>query len=120
MKLILACLIMGISDALSSDGKCRILSLRGGGVHGAFEAGVLKAMVELMPPDELKYEYVSGVSIGAINASIFSAYDLGDEKNAVDDIYGYYDGRSSSDAFEIYPLWSWFTKSSVTDNTMFR
>jgi predicted acylesterase/phospholipase RssA len=31
---------------LSPDGKCRILALRGGGVHGVFEVGVLKAFVE--------------------------------------------------------------------------
>ena len=114
-------MLSGISEALSPDGKCRILSLRGGGVHGAFEAGALKAMVELMPPEELRYEYVSGVSIGAINASLFSTYDIGDEKRAVEDMRKYYDGRSSDDAYKIYKNpFSWFQKDSITDNTGFR
>ena len=65
------------ANALQKDGKCRILSLRGGGVHGAFEIGALKGLVDNMPPNEVMYEYVAGVSIGAVNASIFSTYPPG-------------------------------------------
>ena len=65
------------ANALQKDGKCRILSLRGGGVHGAFEIGALKGLVDNMPPHEVMYEYVAGVSIGAVNASIFSTYPPG-------------------------------------------
>ena len=38
-------LITGVCS-LSPDGKCRILALRGGGVHGSLEVGVMKALVE--------------------------------------------------------------------------
>ena len=72
------------SHALSKDGKCRILSLRGGGIHGAFEIGVLKGLVDSMPPGELEYEYVAGVSIGAYNASILATFPIGKEKEAID------------------------------------
>ena len=57
--------------------KCRIISFRSGGVHGAFEAGVLKALTDFMPPHDLHYDYVAGVSIGAVNASIFATFDYG-------------------------------------------
>ena len=56
-------------EAKKTDGKCRILSLRGGGIHGAFEVGVLKALVDNMPPEEVRYDYIAGVSIGAYNAA---------------------------------------------------
>ncbi len=54
---------------LSADGKCRVLALRGGGVHGSLEVGVLKAFVENLDPIDVQYDIVSGVSIGALIAS---------------------------------------------------
>ena len=72
-----------LAHGLSKDGKCRILSLRGGGVHGAFEVGVLQALVDNMPPEEIEYDIVAGVSIGAYNASLFSIFPQGKEKDAV-------------------------------------
>ena len=69
---------MGIlANADKSDGKCRILSLRGGGVHGSFEVGVLQSIVDMMPSNDIKYDYVSGVSIGALNAAIFALFEPG-------------------------------------------
>ena len=68
----------------NEDKKCRILSLRGGGVHGAWEVGVLKALVDIMPPGEIEYDHVAGVSIGAYNASVIATYPIGSEKEAVD------------------------------------
>lgn len=64
--------------------KCRVLSFRSGGVHGAFEAGALKALTEFMPESELHYDYIAGVSIGAVNASIFATFDFGKEREAAD------------------------------------
>ena len=69
-----------LTAALSSDGKCRILSLSGGGVHGSFEVGALWALIEHMPPQEVIYDYVNGVSIGAINAAAFALFPPGEEK----------------------------------------
>lgn len=54
---------------LSADGKCRVLALRGGGVHGSFEVGVIKAFVEKLDPIDVQYDIVSGISIGALIAS---------------------------------------------------
>ena len=59
-------------NALGPDGKCRVLALRGGGVHGAYEVGVLKAFTEF-----LNYDYISGVSIGALNTAVFAMYPPG-------------------------------------------
>ena len=70
--------LFSVSDAKKSDdGKCRILSFRGGGVHGSYEVGALKAIVEGMAADEIRYDYVSGVSVGALNASIFATFAPG-------------------------------------------
>lgn len=68
--------------SLSADGKCRVLVLRGGGVHGSYEVGVFKALIESLDPIEYAYDVISGVSVGAINGAILSFYETGDEINA--------------------------------------
>ena len=54
MKFIIATLLSLVS-ASESD-YCRVLALRGGGTNGAFEIGVLKKMVEYLPPSDLAYD----------------------------------------------------------------
>ena len=70
---------MPVIRALSADGKCRILSFRGGGVHGSWEAGVIKGIFENMPAEEIQYDIIAGVSIGAVNASILATFPKGEE-----------------------------------------
>jgi predicted acylesterase/phospholipase RssA len=75
--------VIAAAKALGPDGKCRVLALRGGGVHGAYEVGVLKGFTEFLDPIDINYDYISGVSIGAINTAIFAMYPPGHEKDAV-------------------------------------
>lgn len=53
--------------------------MRGGGTRGAYEVGVLKGFLDHLPPEELQYDVVVGVSIGAINSAVFALYDKGNE-----------------------------------------
>jgi len=69
--------LLAASNALGPDGKCRVLALRGGGVHGAYEIGVLKAFAEVLDPKDIAYDYVSGVSIGGVVSSILALYPPG-------------------------------------------
>ena len=71
--------IKRIQAELASDGKCRILAMRGGGSHGAYEAGAVRAIFDNLPEQEIQYDYYSGVSIGAMNASILALYPKGEE-----------------------------------------
>lgn len=45
---------------------------------------MLKGLVDSMPPGELEYDYVAGVSIGAYNASVLATFPIGKEKEAID------------------------------------
>ena len=92
----------GAVNAIGKDGKCRILSLRGGGIHGAWEAGVLKGMLENMPDGSMEYDYISGVSVGALAASVFATFPKGEEKEAIETITDLYAGRATKDLFEMY------------------
>jgi predicted acylesterase/phospholipase RssA len=67
-------------NSLSPDGKCRILALRGGGVHGAYEVGALQAFVQELDPLDIHYDHLSGVSVGALNAAFIAMHPPGDEK----------------------------------------
>jgi len=55
---------------LASPQPCRVLSLSGGGSYGAFEVGVLSRLIEQSPG--LDYDYIMGVSAGALNTGLLS------------------------------------------------
>lgn len=50
------------------------LYLAGGGARGAYQAGVLKAIGEILQTNQLPFTMLSGVSIGAINAAVLAQY----------------------------------------------
>ena len=107
MKSRLRIIVAGISlfinliSALSADGKCRILSFRGGGVHGSWEAGVIKGIFENMPAEEIQYDIIAGVSIGAINASLLATYPKGEEQEAKDFLFNMFHGHTSDELFSL-------------------
>ena len=79
-------------------------------MHGSFEAGILKAMVELLPPDEIKWDVLAGVSTGAINSSMCSRFIAGDEMNMVNAVLDLWYGISGNQ--DVYSPWSrfeWYT-----------
>ena len=57
---------------------CRVLSLSGGGSKGAYEVGVLQQMAMNFSESEMYYDVVSGVSVGAINASGIARFGKGE------------------------------------------
>ena len=60
--------------------KCHALVLSGGGAHGSYQAGVMWSLFKSKPED-FRYDVVTGVSAGSINALAFSAFEIGDELN---------------------------------------
>lgn len=104
MLRILTHFLVGIVGTCASDGKCRILVLRGGGVHGAYEVGAIKAFVETLDPIERAYDYISGVSVGALNTAIMAKYGIGDEAAGVEELLNVYRNHLISDYLEAWPL----------------
>lgn len=59
--------------------------MSGGGALGAYEAGALWGLIKnAKNPDDFKYDVVSGVSAGSINALAVSLFEKGDEMNMVE------------------------------------
>lgn len=81
-------LTQDLPGPVSGGGGCRMaeahalrpkvgLVLPGGGARAAYQAGVLQAISELLPPDAASpFPIVSGVSAGAINATLIAAHAL--------------------------------------------
>ena len=92
--------------------------MRGGGVHGAFEVGVLKAMIDNMPAHEMMYDYVGGVSVGALNAAVLASYAPGEEREAVEMMQSLYEGHATAELFDFHTprLLAPFKESSLADN----
>ena len=75
-----------------------------------------------MPIEELEYDYVAGVSIGAVNAAVIATFEKGEEKQAAEYLSSLYVGKSSKSLFEFRSplIIKSFTEDSLADNTNFR
>jgi len=64
---------------------------------------------------EVHYDYVSGVSVGAINTAYFSIFDFGQEKEAVKSMEAMY--LTNAPLFEFWPTYVFepFWKDSIID-----
>ena len=58
---------------------CRAIALEGGGSHGAYEAGVVWALVNLTAPGETSWNIISGISAGALNTAAMIQFPFGQE-----------------------------------------
>lgn len=50
------------------------LYLAGGGARGAYQAGVLKAINEILQVKQIPFTMISGVSVGSMNAGMLASY----------------------------------------------
>jgi len=96
--------------------------LRGGGIHGSFEVGVIKALVEKLDPIDVQYDYISGVSVGAINAAFMALHAKGEEKAGIKELEEFYMNYRVQDYWSFWPYYVYeplFSKNSVVDNSAF-
>jgi predicted acylesterase/phospholipase RssA len=96
-----------LSFALASEDKdwskkCHALVLEGGGDMGSYQVGVLKAFVDNLPASEVKWDVVTGVSVGSINAAAIGLHAIGQEKEAIDWMVNLWGQFGASD---IYKNW---------------
>jgi predicted acylesterase/phospholipase RssA len=65
--------------AFASQDVCHALALSGGANKGAYEAGVIWGLVNALTPEEVRWDVVTGVSAGAMNAAGMSIFEVGNE-----------------------------------------
>lgn len=68
----------------------RALYLAGGGARGAYQAGTLKAIHQILQVKTLPFEVLSGVSVGSINAVVLAenAHDFPNAIEKLESIWG--------------------------------
>lgn len=64
----------------AADGKCRALALEGGGDRGAYHAGAMSKMYDLLPKEEYQYDVCSGISAGSLNCAAWGLFPKGMEQ----------------------------------------
>lgn len=65
-------------------GQCRALAMAGGGDKAAYEAGVIRGLLDALPPEETAYNVVTGISAGSTLAAAFSVFPVGQERSVAD------------------------------------
>ena len=99
--------------------KCRALVLEGGGDKGSFQVGVLKAFVDNLDPEEIKWDVITGVSVGSINTAALALHEIGKEKEAVDWMVNLWESFKKSDIYVNWPLGlvqGWLMEEGIWDN----
>ena len=77
----LAKLLLFLLSILSASGQeCLALALSGGGGRGGYEAGVLSSLSTSPKSPNMKYNIITGISIGSVNAGLLSQFPIGEEQ----------------------------------------
>lgn len=87
--------------------------MSGGGAKGAYQNGAIWQMVRTLPPMDVRYQVMSGVSAGAINAGGYGLFAVGDELNASQFMVDTWQSLNTSN------LWKWWPKGPV-DSLFFK
>ena len=73
-------MLLAAAVAAKEAKSCRALAMSGGGAYGAYEAGALWGLIQNSEDKSgFKYDVVTGVSAGSINALAVSLFSPGDE-----------------------------------------
>ena len=74
--------LLGNVILVEAANSCKALVMSGGGSNGAWESGVIWGLAHYGNPDDYKWDVVSGVSAGSINAAAISVWAPGEEVGA--------------------------------------
>lgn len=96
---------------ISLVGACNILSLSGGGAHGAFQAGVLNRLQTMGK----NWDIITGVSVGSLNGVMLGMFKPSDQNKAMNIIKNVWLNITTNDIY----FWNWdpFYDQSFLDNS---
>lgn len=96
---------------LSLTNACRILSLSGGGAHGAFQGGVLNKLHD----QGKKWDIITGISVGSLNGMALGMFDQVDQTKGMELIKTMWLNLTVSDVYS----WNWnpIGDQSLLDST---
>ena len=103
LKTLLPLLVLSsLFSCLHAGQTCRALVLEGGGDKGAYQAGALAEMYSLIPQD-IQYDVMTGVSVGALNTAGLAMFAKGDEGNMTAFLLDIWRNIQASDVYQDWP-----------------
>jgi predicted acylesterase/phospholipase RssA len=102
-NLVVSMIIAAAAPLVHAADKCNALALAGGGSNGAWEIGVLWGLLHSGNPSDFEWDYVTGISAGAINTAGLVGWAVGDEINALEWLSDTFNTLSSSQIWKEYP-----------------
>ena len=107
-KLFIVQLLIVFAVAARPD-KCRALVLQAGGDRGAYEAGVIGAFVDALPPEERSWQVLTGISIGAMSSYVFGHFPPEEDEAAAELLYYFWKDIAPQKLFVPWekPLETW-------------
>ena len=99
---------------------CTGLALSGGGSNGAWDMGVLYGLLHNGKPEDFRYDVVTGISAGSINAIQLMGYEIGDELKATEIGSDLWKNLKTSDVWQdwyVTPLDGLLLKAGMMDNS---
>eukprot|EP00922_Rhytidocystis_sp_ex-Travisia-forbesii_P066047 GHVS01098073.1.p1 GENE.GHVS01098073.1~~GHVS01098073.1.p1 ORF type:complete len:469 (-),score=117.62 GHVS01098073.1:1405-2811(-) len=108
-------LLFGTIPTSSSANVCRALVLSGGGDKGAYEAGVVYGLVNNTEEEDnrgknkeedvsVRWDVISGVSVGALNAAASILFEVGEEKAYADKLIDTWSTIQRQDVLRQWPF----------------
>ncbi len=90
---------------------CKILSLSGGGAHGAFQGGALNKLHDMGK----KWNIITGISVGSLNGMMLGMFTPEDQQKGMDLIKKVWLNITTTDVYR----WNWnpLYDQSLLDNT---
>jgi predicted acylesterase/phospholipase RssA len=84
--------------------RCLGLVLKGGANKGSYEAGAIYTLIRNLPPEDVEYRVISGVSVGALSAAHVASYPVGQERQMADDLLKLWVEMTKEN---LYKPWTW-------------
>ena len=73
-------------ESKPNDDKCTVLALSSGDENSVYQAGALYGLLQSQDPSTHQYDFVTGVSGGAVNAVFLARNEKGKEAQAVENM----------------------------------
>ena len=101
-----ALLLLLAATASAQSPVCHALAMEGGGDKGAYEAGVLKAFVKYLNPEDIKYDVVTGISVGSLNAMLVVNSYIGGEAELADRMVALWEWVGQTGSGAVFEDWN--------------
>lgn len=90
---------------------CRILSLSGGGAHGAFQAGVINKLHD----EGRKWDIITGISVGSLNGIMLSMFNQSQQSDGIELMRDVWFNITDKQVYKWY--WNPFYHRSLLDSS---